>query len=388
MSAVLKPESSAAATPAAKPTAKPTAKPMRAEEMRLSYPFEAIPALGEVFDVTPVRAGATAATAGPRVRWLRMNLPFALDHINLWLLEDEIDGRACWSAVDSGVGLPPTREAWESIFANQLEGLPIGRVIITHAHPDHIGNADWLCQRFGVMLTATAGEYYWARMHKASLSGVDNDAQVAHFRRHGLPPAMCDEIDLGRKDYYGTLVPSVPDTFVRMRHGDTLAIGGRAWQVHCGFGHSSEHASLYCTDLNLVISGDMLLPRISTNVGVWPNEPEANPLKWFLDAQAFYESLPADVLVLPSHGRLFRGAHERTAQLRAHHRDRLAETLDACVKPCSAADIIPIMFNRELDAHQTTFAIGEALSHLHLLRAEGKLVGATGVDGIVRFVRA
>ena len=379
MSAVLKPEPNAAA--------KAAPKPMRAEEMRLSYPFEATPALGEVFDVTPVRAGATAATVGPRVRWLRMNLPFALDHINLWLLEDEIDGRACWSAIDSGVGLPPTREAWESIFAHQLEGLPIGRVIITHAHPDHIGNADWLCQRFGVMLTATAGEYYWARMHKANLSGVDNDAQVAHFRRHGLPAAMCKEIDEGRKDYYGTLVPSVPDTFVRMRHGGTLTIGGRTWQVHCGFGHSSEHASLYCAELNLVISGDMLLPRISTNVGVWPNEPEANPLKWFLDAQAFYEGLPEDVLVLPSHGRLFRGAHERTAQLRAHHRDRLVETFDVCIKPCSAADIIPIMFHRELDAHQTTFAIGEALSHLHLLRAEGKLVSATGTDGIVRFTQ-
>ena len=359
-------------------------KPMRAEEMRLSYPFETVPALGEVFDIT---AQGTPEKKAPRVRWLRMNLPFALDHINLWLLEDAIAGKPCWTAIDCGVGLAPTRDAWEHIFANELDGLPIGRVIITHAHPDHIGNAAWLCQRFGIMMTATSGEYFWGRIQKANLSGVDNDAQVAHFRRHGLSPAMCKEIDEGRKDYYGTLVPAVPETFVRMRAGDTLTIGGRAWTVHTGFGHSSEHASLYCAALNMVISGDMLLPRISTNVGVWPNEPQANPLKWFLDSLTLYEGLPENVLVLPSHGRLFRGAHERVKQLRDHHRDRLAETLEACAKPCSAADIIPIMFNRELDAHQTTFAIGEALSHLHLLRDEGKLAGATGADGIVRFAR-
>ena len=376
MSAVLNPGAAAAM---------PAAKPMRAEELRLSYPFEAIPALGEVFDIT---AQGSREKNAPRVRWLRMNLPFALDHINLWLLEDAIDGKACWSAIDCGVGLPPTRDAWEHIFANQFEGLPLGRVIITHAHPDHIGNAEWLCRRFGVMMTATSGEYFWGRIHKANLPGVDNDAQVAHFRRHGLSPAMCKEIDEGRKDYYGSLVPSVPEAFVRMRGGDALSIGGRAWTVHTGFGHSAEHASLYCAALNMVISGDMLLPRISTNVGVWPNEPQANPLKWFLDSLTLYETMPDDVLVLPSHGRLFRGARERVKQLRDHHRDRLTETFDACVKPCSAADIIPIMFHRELDAHQTTFAIGEALSHLHLLRDEGKLRGATGDDGIVRFVRS
>ncbi len=172
-----------------------------------------------------------------------------------------------------------------------------------------------------------------------------------------------------------------------MREGDTLTIGGRSWLVHCGFGHSSEHATLYCPALNMVISGDMLLPRISTNVGVWPNEPQANPLKWFLDALTLYEGLPEDVLVLPSHGRLFRGAHERVAQLRSHHADRLAETLAACDKPCSAANIIPLMFHRELDAHQTTFAIGEALAHLHLLRAEAKLTSSLDGDGTVRFTR-
>ena len=357
-------------------------KAERPEEAALTYPFATVPKPGEVFEV--------AGEPGNRVRWLRMNLPFALDHINLWLLEDEIDDVPCWTVVDCGVGTEPTRAAWETIFASQLDGKPVKRVIITHSHPDHVGNAEWIRARYadhGCMLTATAGEYFWSRIMQQGMSGFDNDAQVAHFRRNGLSAAMCDEIERGRKRYFASLVPSVPDTFVRMRDGDTLTIGGRSWLVYCGYGHSNEHASLFCPALDIVISGDMLLPRISTNVGVWPNEPQANPLKWFLDALTLYERMPRDVLVLPSHGRLFRGARERVAQLRAHHDARLAETLAVCDKPASAADIIPVMFQRELDAHQSTFAIGEALAHLHYLRAAGQVRSETGADGVIRFVR-
>jgi glyoxylase-like metal-dependent hydrolase (beta-lactamase superfamily II) len=355
-------------------------RPERPEEAALSYPFARIPAPGEVIDVAP------------GMRWLRMGLPFALDHINLWLLEDLIDGVPCWTAIDSGVGLQPTRDAWESIFEGALDGRPIKRVIITHAHPDHVGNAQWICERFaadGCRLTATAGEYFWARiMQTGTMPGFDNAAQVAHFRRNGLSASMCAEIEHNRGSYYSGLVPSVPPAFDRIREGDVLSIGGRAWSVHCGFGHSSEHATLHCAELNLVISGDMLLPRISTNIGVSCNEPDANPLQWFLDALALYETMPADVLVCPSHGRLFRGAHERVAQLRSHHADRLAETLAACDTPRSAADILPLMFPRALDAHQTTFAIGEALAHLHFLRAGGKVTSRVDADGVVRFHRA
>jgi glyoxylase-like metal-dependent hydrolase (beta-lactamase superfamily II) len=355
----------------------------RPEEARLSYPFDTVPQPGEVFEV--------AGSPGARVRWLRMSLPFALDHVNLWLLEDEIEGRACWTAVDCGVGLKPTRDAWETIFAQHLDGLPIGRVICTHAHPDHIGNAAWLCERFadaGCGLTATAGEYLWARVIQAGLPGLEHDAQVAHFCRNGLSAEMGAEIGQNRKSYYATLVPALPHAFHRMRRGDVITIGGRAWRVATGFGHSAEHATLFCEELDLVISGDMLLPRISTNVGVWPNEPDANPLAWFLESLGLYEQLSPSTLVLPSHGRLFRGAAERVAQLRAHHADRLAETLAACDTPTSAGDILPRMFHRKLDAHQTTFAIGEALAHLHYLKEEGKVARRLDADGVYRFVRA
>lgn len=356
------------------------AKKERPEEALLSYPFaDDVPAPGEVRKVAE------------GIFWARMPLPFALDHINLWLLRDRIDGTDCWTLVDSGVALAPTRAAWETIFANHLDGLPIKRVIITHAHPDHVGNAAWICERYAAdhcALTATAGEVFWAHiMSNGTIAGFDNDSHTAHYRRHGVAGHLLDEISQNRKSYYHNLVPEVPRHYVRMRAGDTLSIGGRDWRVFVGFGHSNEHASLFCESLNIVISGDMLLPRISTNVGVWPNEPESSPVRDFLTALTAYAALPEDVLVLPSHGRLFRGARERVRQLTAHHHERLAETLEACATPKSAADIIPVMFKRALDAHQTVFAVGETLAHLHYLRDEGKIAPAMGSDGVIRFTR-
>ena len=356
------------------------AKKERPEEALLSYPFPDVPPLGTVIKVAE------------GIFWARMPLPFALDHINLWLIADEIDGEACWTVIDTGVGLEPTRNAWESIFARHLNDLPVKRVIITHAHPDHVGNAAWICERYaaaGCKLTATVGEYFWAHiMSDGRIAGFDNESQTEHFRRHGLSGEMLNAISQNRKSYYASLVPAVPHAFLRMAAGDTLSIGGRDWQVIVGYGHSNEHASLYCAALNVLISGDMLLPRISTNIAVWPSEPESSPVHQFLDALTAYNRLPEDVLVCPSHGRLFRGAHERVRQLTSHHHERLAETLAACATPKSAADIIPVMFKRELDAHQTVFALGETLAHLHYLRDEGKLAAKTGADGIVRFIRA
>jgi len=355
------------------------AKKERPEEALLSYPYPDIPAIG------------TTMKVAEGMFWARMPLPFALDHINLWLIADEIGGEPCWTLVDTGVGLEVTRNAWETIFANHLNGLPIKRVIITHAHPDHVGNAAWVCERYaasGCRLTATVGEYFWAHiMSNGRVDGFDNHTQTEHFRRHGVGGGMLDAIAQNRKSYYSSLVPSVPHSFIRMADGDLLTIGGREWQVFVGYGHSNEHASLYCPSLNVVISGDMLLPRISTNIAVWPSEPESSPVRQFLDALKAYTKLPEDVLVCPSHGRLFRGAHERVRQLTAHHLERLAETLEACATPKTAADIIPVMFRRELDAHQTVFALGETLAHLHYLRDEGKLQARLGADNVVRFSR-
>jgi glyoxylase-like metal-dependent hydrolase (beta-lactamase superfamily II) len=219
----------------------------------------------------------------------------------------------------------------------------------------------------------------------AALPGVDGPSAIPHFERHGLTdPAMLEQMR-SRRNYYPSLVPSVPDAYTRLQDHQLVAIGDVRWRVITGFGHSPEHASLYSEELNVLISGDMVLPRISTNVSVFAVEPEGNPLQHYLDSLDKFSDLPQDVLVLPSHGKPFRGLHTRIDQLREHHVARLAEVQEACRAPVSAMDIVPIMFRRPLDAHQLSFALGEALAHLHKLWNDGMLKRVTGADGVFRF---
>jgi glyoxylase-like metal-dependent hydrolase (beta-lactamase superfamily II) len=343
-------------------------------EAQLDYPFgDTLPAPGALLAITP------------GLHWLRMPLPFALDHINLWLLEDERDGAVGWSAVDCGVANEVTRAAWEQVFAEGMQQRPLLRVLATHCHPDHVGLADWLCRRHQAPLSMSTGEYGFARMMSAALPGADGSAAIPHFQRHGLTdPALLAQLE-GRRNYYPSLVPAVPDSYTRLQDGRELNIGAHSWRVITGFGHSPEHVSLYCNTLGVLIAGDMVLPRISTNVSVFAIEPEGNPLRLYLDSLGKYAELPINTLVLPSHGRPFRGLHTRIEQLRTHHAARLAEVLDACRSARSAMDIVPIMFRRPLDAHQLGFALGEALAHLHALWADGLLRRQIGADGVMRF---
>jgi glyoxylase-like metal-dependent hydrolase (beta-lactamase superfamily II) len=343
-------------------------------EAQLVYPFaDELPAPGGVREVAP------------GVAWLRMPLPFALDHINLWLLRDEREGRSGYTVIDCGVATDATRANWEHLLAGPMAGAPVLRVLATHCHPDHVGLSGWLCERFQAPFWLTAGEFGFARMMAAALPGVDGPSAIPHFERHGLTdPAMLEQMR-SRRNYYPSLVPSVPDAYTRLQDDQLVAIGDVRWRVITGFGHSPEHASLYSEELNVLISGDMVLPRISTNVSVFAVEPEGNPLQQYLDSLDKFADLPEDVLVLPSHGKPFRGLHTRIDQLREHHVARLAEVQEACRAPVSAMDIVPIMFRRPLDAHQLSFALGEALAHLHKLWNDGMLKRVTGADGVFRF---
>ncbi len=341
-------------------------------ESELVYPFaDALPATGE------------ALTVAPGVRWIRMGLPFALNHVNLWLVADG-DG---WTVIDCGIANEATRSAWEQVFADSLDGKPVTRVIVTHCHPDHVGLASWLCERWQVSLWMTVGEYGFARMMSAGLPGADGPSMIPHFRRHGLNDADKLAQLEGRKHYYPSLVPAVPTQFNRLEEGRPIRIGAHDWCIIAGTGHSPEHAALYCEALGVLVSGDMLLPRISTNTSVFAVEPEADAVGQFLASLQKFLPLPADTLVLPSHGKPFRGMRERVAQLQAHHAERLDEVRIACATPQSAADIVPVMFRRELDMHQMTFAMGEALAHLHRLWHAGELRRVEGEDRVLRFVR-
>ncbi len=337
----------------------------------LEYPWAQLPAPGEVVAVAP------------GIAWLRMPLPFRLNHINLWLLDD---GRGV-TAVDTGVGLEDTRALWERLFAGPLAGRPLTRVVATHFHPDHMGNAGWLTERAQTDLWCTQGEWLYAQYARRARDAADAERYVEHYRRQGCG-AEALALIAQRGNPYPTLVPTVAPAFRRIRDGDALEIGGRRWEVLTVLGHAPEHACLWCRELGVLISGDQVLPKITTNVSVWPEQPAANPLRLYLDSLERFRPMPPETLVLPSHGLPFRGLHARLGALRDHHDARLAEALDAIVEPRTAADVVPTLFRRELDVHQLGFALGESLAHLRLLESDGRAVRVVGKDGVHRFRKA
>ena len=339
--------------------------------MSLSYPFEQLPEAGATIEVLP------------GLRWVRMPLPFALDHINLWLLRDgiSVSGRALWTAVDTGVATDDIKSCWRRLLPEH----PLKRQIVTHCHPDHLGLSAWLEQESGAPLAITLGEYTTAQMIHAQIGNFGIAAMLEMFRSHGLDEARLEAL-ARRGNVYKRVVPEIPATYRRLFPNEDIAIGAHAWRVIVGYGHSPEHAALYCEELRVLISGDMLLPRISTNMSVIAPNPDGNPLGLFLDAIAGFKALPADTLVLPSHGRPFRGLHARIAELELHHRERCADLLAACATPKSAAELIPVLFPREItDAHQTMFAMGEAMAHLNYLEQAGALTRSID-SGCTRFI--
>jgi glyoxylase-like metal-dependent hydrolase (beta-lactamase superfamily II) len=314
-----------------------------------------------------------------------MALPFELDHINLWLLEDGTAADPHWVVVDTGLGNDATRSVWDRVFAGVLSGRPVRRILATHYHPDHVGNAGWLTARTGAELWMTRADYLTVHAARQGAAGYSPEAQRDLFLANGLDEAQANAL-LARGGLYRSMVPDFPFSHRRLFEGDRVRIGGREWRVIIGYGHSPEHASLYSEALNVLISGDMLLPRISTNVAVRPVDPRSNPLRLFLDSIRRYRDLPADMLVLPSHGLPFRGAHDRVAQLEAHHAERLAALQAHCAgAPRSAADVLEVLFRRKLDTGQIFFAMGEAIAHLHCLHYDGRLSRTVDADGVARF---
>ena len=330
---------------------------------------------------TPPSPGETVAIA-PGVHWLRMRLPFALNHINLWLLEDGLG----WTIVDCGYALDETRDAWQRIFAEQLAGRPVQRVIVTHFHPDHMGLASWLTDRWDAPLWTTEKEYLHARMMSQDVGEASGAARRDFARRAGLDDEG-STIFGERQGNYRRGCPAVPQAYHRVGDGTTIEIGGREWRVVIGEGHAPEHACLFCAETGVLIAGDQVLPRISPNISVQTYEPEGDPLSRYLASlNKLRAALPPDILVLPSHNLPFYGVHDRIDELAAHHAARCDDVIAACARLTSAAELLPVLFRRQLDRHQMGFALGEALAHLHYLRAQGVLTRETGSDGVNRFL--
>jgi glyoxylase-like metal-dependent hydrolase (beta-lactamase superfamily II) len=306
----------------------------------------------------------------PGVYWLRMPLPMALDHINLYLLEDH-DG---WWIVDTGIALGPTQELWEQIFSKYLKDKPIKAVVSTHYHPDHTGMAGWLCERWRVPFYMTQAEYLsglaFSRLQKEHFSWSSGQ----FLQRCGYRP---DQVEKARDNFsgFGDYIKPMPMGYHRLVEGSTLSINGHRWRVVIGRGHSPEHACLFSDSLNILISGDQVIPRITSNISVMGGEPEANPLKdWLNSLEHFLEVLPADALVLPAHNAPFHGLHPRLRYLIEHHEDHLLALEEACLSgQPTAMQLLPVLFKRPLDDSQIGLALGECVAHLNYLHQRGQL---------------
>lgn len=320
----------------------------------------------------------------PGIFWLRLALPFALDHINLWLI-DEDDG---WTLVDSGLGDLRTRAVFERLWPRWLEPKPLRRVLVTHFHPDHLGLAGWLTERSGAPLLMSRTEWLMGRMLALDDSTAFRDAGEVYDRRAGLAPELID-LRRERGNLYRRNVTLPPASFEVLADGQELRLGGAAFRVIVGKGHAPEQVTLHSAERNLLIAADQLLPKITPVVGVWPTSVEADPLGDFLACLDRYRHLPEDVLVLPSHGQPYRGLHARLDQLAAHHEDRLRAAHELCRAPVTVARVMHRLFPRAAaDPSQVGFAIAETLAHLRALQFRGAVTPHQDPDGTERWQAA
>jgi glyoxylase-like metal-dependent hydrolase (beta-lactamase superfamily II) len=353
------------------PVPEPPAAPSPPEA--LHYPLGSPPAPGQAREVRP------------GVLWLRMPLPFALDHINLWALEDGPG----WAIVDTGTQTPEVLAAWRALLApdGPLAGRPVTRVLATHMHPDHMGMAGWLTRKHDARLWMTREEYLMCRTLAADTGREAPEDAIRFYRRCGWPEEALDTYR-ARFGGFGKYLHALPDSVRRIVDGERIPIGAHDWRVVVGRGHSPEHACLVCDALGLMISGDQVLPRISSNVSVFPTEPDADPLgEWLASIATLRAALPDTLLVLPAHGEPFTGLHARLDRLAAGHAKGLQRLRRSLAEPRRVMDLFGALFARPIDARSEVLglATGETVAHLNHLRARGELAVTVGDDGAWRF---
>ena len=334
----------------------------------LVYPFETIP------------EATTPQKVADGVYWVRMPLPYMLDHINLWLLEDG-DG---WTLIDSCVDTDVARSNWLQLFDGFMGGKPIKRVIVTHMHPDHVGLAGWLVKHFDARFLMSRTDYLMCRAMAGDTGRKAPEEAIRFYRAAGFSEEGINRY-CARFGGFGENIYPLPQAYTRLKQGDELTIGGRHWQIEVGSGHAPEHICLYCAELGVLISGDQVIPRISSNVSLFPTEPMGNPLQDWLDSCARLMSvLPEDVLVLPSHNEPFYGLHKRLQALIDGHERGLARLVKLCTTPHKATDkeVFSALFARKIKGDVFFMATGESLAHLMCLVHRGDLTMQTDENGV------
>ncbi len=324
----------------------------------------------------------TAREIAPGVHWVCMPLPMSLKWINPWLLED---GEG-WTVVDTGLALEDSRNHWRAIFAATLNGKPVTRVICTHMHPDHIGLAGWICRKFAAPLWMSRLEYVVARVLLADTGREAPEEGVRFYRGAGWDEAGLERYKQ-RFGGFGMAVSRMPDAYRRLSDGDAIEIGGRVWRVVAGNGHSPEHACLWQQETKLFISGDQVLPRISSNVSVFPTEPTADPLRdWLGSCEKLRAAVPNEVLVLPSHNEPFHGLHERLGALIDGHERSLVRLHKRLQEgPKRAVDLFGALFARKISEDVMGMATGETIAHMNCLIGRGLARAVSDEESVVRY---
>ncbi|WP_158969071.1 MBL fold metallo-hydrolase [Chachezhania sediminis] len=339
----------------------------------LRYPWE-----------TPPK-GVEAIEVAPGVLWMRMPLPMRLDHVNVFALDDG-DG---WTIVDTGFKTKDARDLWTALMAGPLGGKPVTRVVVTHHHPDHIGNAGWFQTEHGAELVTTRTSWLMARMLSLDVHVTPPDEVVAFWRSAGMKPEILEARIKDNGWHFKDVCSRLPPGYTRIAQGDTIRMGGRTWDIHIGNGHAPEHATFWSRDDDLVIAGDQIISSISPNLSLHANEPGADPVgDWLESCERLATLAEPRHLVLGGHKLVFTGLPTRLRQLIDNHHgglNRLVKHLDT---PKTASDCFPPLFKRTIGDSEYGLALFEAMAHVHHLYVTGQATREMGPDGAWYYTRA
>lgn len=320
----------------------------------------------------------TAVEVAEGILWIRMPLPMALDHVNIYAL-DEGDS---WTLIDSGVHSKKSVRMWETLLADTLGGKPVGRVILTHHHPDHVGMAGWFKARFGAEIATTRTAFLMTRMLILDEQPEPVAEAIDFWKSAGMAPEVLEQRRAERPFNFTDICHPLPVGFTRIRQGDVIRAGGRDWDIHIGHGHAPEHLTMWSRDDNLVLSGDQILPSISPNIGVHPTEPEADPLgEWMESCERLQGLAREDQVVLGGHKLPFTGVPTRMRQLIDNHHGALRRLRDHLREPRTAAECFPPLFKRRIDGGTYGLALVEAVAHLNHLHQTGEVTRDRREDG-------
>jgi glyoxylase-like metal-dependent hydrolase (beta-lactamase superfamily II) len=335
----------------------------------ITYPWDTPPAEGE------------AITVADGVLWMRLPLPMALDHVNVFAFDDGDS----WTVVDTGFSSKKSKAIWETLLAGPLQGKPVSRLIATHHHPDHVGLAGWFMAKGAELLMPRTG-WLMTRMLALDEQPTYPAETLAFYKRAGMSAEEYAHRETERPFNFADCVEPLPLGYTRLVDGQTIQFGGRTWDIRMGDGHAPEHATFWSRDDNLIVGGDQLLPSISANLGVYPTEPDADPVQdWITACERFQPFATDDQLILPGHKLPFTGLPLRLRQMIENHHGALERLVEHLNEPRAGGECFTPLFKRSIGRSAYGLALVEAVAHLNHLHQTGVATRTMGDDGAWRW---